>query len=246
MDTSRSGDCYPMTRRQTPEQEDPGQELISLLQEGCDCTVRLLQHTGLLERRVRMGANPADLLTLVQDIKFAIDDLLSLFRSVAAAVPSSASRARRAATESGAPRHAEVVDLGALVSRCLTAVRRRTRRTGVALVCDVASDLPAVTADAQRLEQVFSLLLEHLIGTGARGDLEVRVHWGEGRLVLDVYDAGRGVSREAYVALRQLVESLHATLVVTRELGVRSRVEFGFPAVATRANGADMSDRGTS
>ncbi len=243
MDTSRSGDRYPMTRRQTPEQEDPGQELISLLQEGCDCTVRLSQHTGLLERRVRMGANPADLLMLVRDIRFAIDDLLALFRSVAAAVPSPASRARRAATESGAPRHAEVVDLGALVSRCLTAVRRRT---GVALVCDVASDLPAVTADAQRLEQVFSLLLEHLIGTGARGDLEVRVHWGEGRLVLDVYDAGRGVSREAYVALRQLVESLHATLVVTRELGVRSRVEFGFPAVATRAHGADMSDRGTS
>lgn len=235
-----------MTMRQTPKQEE--QDLASLLQQGQDYVTRLSQHACLLERRIRMGANAADLLMLVQDIRFAIDDLLTLLRTITVAVPPPASREQSAitTTERGASRQAEVVRLGPLVSRCLHAVRRRMRRTGVALVCDVAADLPAVTADAQRLEQVFSLLLEHVMGTGAKGDLEVRVYWGEGRLVLDVYDAGRGVSRETYAALRQLLEPLHATFVVTRELGVRSRVEFGFPAVALEANGAGVQGGGTS
>jgi signal transduction histidine kinase len=225
-------------RQHIPEQEDPGERNpVSLLQEGQDRIARLSQHLCLLERRLRLGADPADLLVLAQDIKFAIDDLRTLFQSVSATVASPTSQTSSpAATEAVTSLRAEGIDLSHLFSRCVNAVRQRAKRTGVALVCDIASDLPSVTADPKRLEQVFSLLLGNMVSTGGRGSLEVRVCWNEGVLVVDVYDAGRGISMETYVALRKLVEAMDGTIRVARELGVRSRVEFMFPPVQGKAN----------
>ena len=232
-------------RQHTPEQEDQSEtNLVSLLREGQNRTSRLSQHACLLERRLRLGADPADLLVLVQDIKFTVDDLQSLFRSVLHVTASSPDGAHSSAgaTEGDtvAPLRIEVIELGRLFSHCVNSVQRQTRRAGVSLLCDIAPDLPTVTTDPEKLEQIVSLLLGHMVGASGKGGLEVRVYWSEDALVIDVYDAGRGLSKETYVALRRLVKALHGAIVVTRELGVRSRVELGFPSAQVEVTGVDM------
>jgi hypothetical protein len=79
-----------------------------------------------------------------------------------------------------------------------------------------------------------------VVRISGKGDLEVRVCWTEGILVIDIYDSGRGISKETYVAVRGLIERLHGTLRVTQELGRCSRVELSFPPVPTTANGTSQ------
>jgi hypothetical protein len=72
-------------RRADPS--DHGEEdLMPLLQKGQDDARRLCQHVCLLERRLRLGADPADLLQIVHTIKFTGEDLQALFQSVVQAV----------------------------------------------------------------------------------------------------------------------------------------------------------------
>jgi signal transduction histidine kinase len=230
----------PHTQHAT-EQEDRGKDdLVSLLQEGQSTADRVLLHSGLLQRRLQLGADPADLLQIVHAIQFAIEDLQTLLRSALQAVtlvpgpvPTTAE-----ATEASKPLRTTVVDLRALLTRCAESIRQRAQQRGVSMLCDIAPDLSSLTTDPERLAQVFSLLLEQAVGASSKGGVEVRVCWADGALVIDVYDAGRGISTETYVSLHNLVGSLHGTLVVTRELGVRSRVELAFPPTVARGNGA--------
>jgi signal transduction histidine kinase len=130
--------------------------------------------------------------------------------------------------------------LSPLLTCCVASVRQRAKRRGISLLCDIASDLPALTTDPAVLAQVFSVLLEHAVGAGGKGGLEVRVRWTEDILVIDIYDAGRGISKETYVAVRDLIDKLQGTLKVTQELGRRSRVELSFPPAAVQGNGAPV------
>lgn len=217
-----------------------GVDLLSFLQEGQDNAQRLSLHACLLERRLRGGAEPADLLVLVQDIKFAVEELQALFRATVQAVQPMPNDVQSAvkSTAAVAPLRAEVVDLHSLLTRCAESIRQRTQRRGVFLLCDISPDLPSLTTDPEKLAQVFSLLLEHAVGAGGKEGLEVHVRWAEGTLVVDIYDAGRGISTETYVSLHNLVGSLQGTLVVTRELGTRSRVELSLPPTPVWGNGA--------
>jgi hypothetical protein len=79
-----------------------------------------------------------------------------------------------------------------------------------------------------------------VVRASGKGGLEVRVRWTEGILVIDIYDAGRGISKETYVAVRDLIKRLHGTLKVTQELGRWSRVELSFPPAPTTGNGASQ------
>ena len=142
------------------------------------------------------------------------------------------------ATAASEPRRVEVVDLRAFLTHCAESIRQRAERRGVSVLFGISPDLPSVTTDPERLAQVFSLLLEQTVGASGKGGVGVHVCWVEGALVVDLYDAGRGISTETYVSLNNLVGSLRGTLVVTRELGVRSRVELAFPPAPARGNGA--------
>jgi signal transduction histidine kinase len=222
--------------------------LLTLLQNGEDSTQRLALHTCLLERRLRGEAEPADLLLLVQDIKFAVEELQALLRAAVHTVkPAHGDRGGTAhAPAMIAPLQTAVVELGSLFTCCVASIRQRAKRRGISLLCDVASDLPALATDPAVLAQVFSVLLEHAVRTSGKGGLEVRVRWTAGILVVDIYDAGRGISKETYVAVRDLIARLHGTLTVTQELGRRSRVELAFPPAAVQGHGAPVISPATN
>lgn len=227
--------------QRTAAQEDLGEkDLAALLQEGQNTTDRVLLHSCLLKRRLQLGADPADLLQIVHAIQFAVEDLQVLFRSAVQAVTPACNPVPTTAeaTVVSEPPHPEVIDLYSLLTRCVDSVRQRAQRRGVPLLCNIAPDLPQLTADPEKLAQVVSLLLEHAVAASDKDGLEVHVRWAEEALVIDVHDAGRGISTETYVVLHHLVGSLHGTLVVTRELGMRSRVALSFPSEPARGNGA--------
>ncbi len=233
----------PRHARRPTEQEGRGEvDLLSLLQQGQDNAQRLSLHACLLERRLRGEAEPADLLLLVQDIKFAVEELQALFRSAVQTVTPVLVDTRDAAHAPATitPLRTEVVELSPLLTRCAASVRQQAKRRGISLLCDIAFDLPSLTTDPEVLAQLFSLLFEHVIRASGKGGLEVHVRWTEGSLVIDIYDAGRGISKETYVAVRDLIERLQGTLRVTQELGGPSRVELWFPPAPTTGNGASQ------
>lgn len=205
--------------------------LLNLLQEGQGTANRLFLHAGLLKRRLQAGADVVDLVQLVQAIQFATEDLQALFRAAVQAVTPTANRVSTGAEASpgSKPMPTEVIDLRTLLSRCAESVRQRAHNRGVSLRCTLAPDLPSLVTDPEKVAQVFSLLLDHAVAACGKGPLEVQVRWTAGALVVDVYDAGRGISQETYVSLLTLIGSLRGTLVVTREFGKRSSVEFSFP-----------------
>ncbi len=232
----------PRAQRTAAEEDCGADHLVSLLQEGQHTADRALLHSCLLQRRLQLGANSADLLQVVHAIRFAIEDLQGLLRSAVQAVtpaPEPVPTAGEAPAASEAPR-AEVIGLRAFLTRCAESIRQRAQRRGVSLLFDIAPDLPSLTTDPEKLAQVFTLLLEQAVGASGREGLEVRVRWAAGALVVDIYDAGRGISTETSVSLHNLVGSLHGILVVTRELGMRSRVELSLPSAAAQGNGAPV------
>lgn len=224
------------TRHITNQDDDGGEQLLALLQRGQDNAHRLSQHTCLLERRLRGGAEPADLLLLVQDIKFTVEELQTLLQSAEQAVAPARTSAMGTADgrESGAPARRQRVELGPLLTHCVAAARQRLHGNGAPVLFHISSDLPVLTTDLEMAAHIFSLLFEHALTASGREGREVRVQWTNETLVVDIDDDGRGLAQESYTRLRQLVERLDGMFKVSHELGQRSRVELTFsPAAAS-------------
>lgn len=235
----------PLRAQRAPDQGEQSEEdLMALIQKGQDDARRLSSHVCLLERRLRLGADPADLLLIVHAIKFTSEDLQALFQSVVqvrAFVPTAATGTVDATER---PLCAESVDLKALFTRCIASAQQQARHRGASLLCAIAPDLPSLTTDPKMLAQIFSLLLEHAARVGGNDGLEIRVCWTDGVLVIDVYDAGRGIAKETYATLQKLVGRLQGTVVVSRELGMRSRVELSLPSMPAQGGGTTAAHRG--
>lgn len=222
--------------RHTATHDDDDGQSLALLQQGQDNVHRLSQHACLLERRLRGGGEPTDLLLLVQDIKFAIEELHTLLQAAAQAVAPARTSAVRTidGRERCAPARRQRVELGSLLAHCAVAARQRLHGNGASVRCHIPSDLPVVTTDPETATHIFSLLFEHALRVNGREEREVRVQWTKETLVVEIDDTGRGIARETYARLRQLVEHVDGTLRVSHELGQWSRVELTFsPAAAT-------------
>jgi len=222
------------TRHTTNQDDDGGEQLLALLQQGQDNAQRLSQYACLLERRLRKGAEPADLLLFVQDIKFTVEELQTLLQSAEQAVTPAQTSAVRTADgrESHAPARRQRVELGPLLTHCVAAARQRLHGNGAPVLFHISSDLPILTTDPETVAHIFSLLFEHALTASGREEREVRVQWINETLVVDIDDAGRGLAQESYMRLRQLVEQLDGTFRVLHELGQRSRVELTFAPAA--------------
>jgi signal transduction histidine kinase len=227
--------------RHTTIQDDDGREqLPALLQRGKDNTYRLSQHVCLLERRLRGGGEPTGLLLLVQDIKFAVEELHTLLQSAEQAVARARTSAVRTADgrERRAPAQRQRAELGPLLTHCVATARQRLYGNSAPVRCHIPSDLPVVTADPETVAHIFSLLFEHALRASGREEREVRVQWTKETLVVDIDDAGRGIAQETYARMRQLVEQMDGTLRVSHELGQRSRVELTFLPVPASGSAA--------
>ena len=235
------------TRHTTNQDDDGGEHLLALLQQGRDNAHRLSQHTCLLERRLQGDAKPADLLLLIQDIKFTVEELQTLLQSAEQAVTPAQTRAVRTADgrESHAPARRQRVELGPLLTHCVAAARQRLHGNGEPVLFHISSDLPILTTDPKTVARIFSLLFEHALTASDREEREVHVQWINETLVVDIDDAGRGLTQESYTRLRQLVEQLDGTFKVLHELGQRSRVELTFAPAAANERSTRRSQRYT-
>ena len=82
-----------------------------------------------------------------------------------------------------------------LVHAAVTAARSRYAAKGVALSDEVAADVPAVTADPERMGQVLGNLLDNALRhTPAGGQVDVRLHGDAGGVQITVADTGDGIA----------------------------------------------------
>ena len=89
------------------------------------------------------------------------------------------------------------VDVAGLLATVVDTVRPAAQARRIELHVDVAPDLPALSADPARLQQViWNLLANALKFTGERGHVELRA-WAAGdRVTLQVKDDGAGIAPE--------------------------------------------------
>lgn len=89
------------------------------------------------------------------------------------------------------------VDVGAIICDAGALSEARARHRNIVLSTDVPSDLPAVTADADRLRRVVLNLLDNALKfTPGEGQVTLAVTKRERELEISVEDTGRGMSQE--------------------------------------------------
>ncbi len=92
--------------------------------------------------------------------------------------------------------HLEPVDLEELVGRTLRRLEALARGRSVVLEARIPADLPPARADAARIEQVLTNLVENAIKHGAGGHVLVQAQAADRELRLRVTDRGSGISPE--------------------------------------------------
>jgi signal transduction histidine kinase len=91
----------------------------------------------------------------------------------------------------------EVTDVSSLIGRVLTNVATRAQSEGISIVTDLASDLPLVSVDSQRIGQVISNLVDNALRHSAEGGtVTVRTRLAAEAVQVDVVDQGPGLSPE--------------------------------------------------
>jgi two-component system sensor histidine kinase BaeS len=93
--------------------------------------------------------------------------------------------------------HVGVADLGRLAQRTVNGFELQAKAVNVALTTDIPAQLPPVTIDAPRIEQVLSILLENALRhTRDGGQIRVALQRVDGEAWLSVQDTGEGISPE--------------------------------------------------
>jgi signal transduction histidine kinase len=90
--------------------------------------------------------------------------------------------------------HRSALDMGALVQRSVEDFQLQARAADVQLTTEAPAQLPAVTADASRIEQVLGILLDNALRhTPAGGQVTVQLRHVNGESRLSVCDTGEGI-----------------------------------------------------
>jgi signal transduction histidine kinase len=88
-------------------------------------------------------------------------------------------------------------DLTTVACSAISLASARARRLGITLVLDMPDELPPVTGDRDRLQQVLVNLLDNALrATAVGGEVVVRGRGGEQEVTLTVLDSGRGLTAE--------------------------------------------------
>jgi signal transduction histidine kinase len=93
--------------------------------------------------------------------------------------------------------HRSEVDLTAVARSAASLADEKANRLGVALIPDLPPDLPPVSGDADRLQQVTVNLLDNALkATPAGGTVHILAEGNETDVTLTVRDTGRGLTAE--------------------------------------------------
>ena len=174
---------------------------------GISITVQVMQR-HLLEQSARSGEDDF-LSSNLADLKLEIDRLGALlndFRSLA----------RR-------PRlHVAPIDLGALVDEVLKMLSSEAESSGVEVAQKILPDLPVLSADSERLKQVFLNLFKNAIeAMPSGGKLTVSALAQERDIIMNIADTGSGIPEGVDIFQPFITTKAHGTgvgMAVVREL----------------------------
>jgi signal transduction histidine kinase len=93
------------------------------------------------------------------------------------------------------------IDVGEVVARATAATAALFEQTGLALVIDLAGDLPATRGDHDRLIQVLINLLSNAVKFTPSGSVTVSARLGAGEIVVAVADTGIGIAPEDHARI---------------------------------------------
>ena len=86
------------------------------------------------------------------------------------------------------------LDLGQLIRQTVKDFKVQAVATGVQLTSQIATEMPATTADATRIEQVLGILLDNALRhTPTGGQISVNLRQAGGEIWLSVIDTGEGI-----------------------------------------------------
>ncbi len=152
--------------------------------------------------------------------------------------------------------HESIIDVADLIDHSVSLVALRARQAGVAILTDVARDLPHLRADERKVRQALLNLMTNAVKfTPSGGQVQIRARLADNLLCLEVEDTGIGMSRadipralspfvqiDSAINRRQagtglglpltkrLVEAHGATFDLKSEIGVGTAVSVAFPA----------------
>jgi len=87
----------------------------------------------------------------------------------------------------------EAVDIKGLINSVLQGFEKNARDKGLKLIFDMRDDLPAVTADRVRLEQVIVNLVDNAIKYTNQGEVKISARKEDNAMRIDVEDTGIGI-----------------------------------------------------
>lgn len=91
------------------------------------------------------------------------------------------------------PLKLEPVDVKALIINVIQGFEKNARDKGLKLTADISDDIPSVTADRVRLEQVMVNLIDNAIKYTNSGAVRVAANMADNMLKVDVEDTGIGI-----------------------------------------------------
>lgn len=91
------------------------------------------------------------------------------------------------------PLKLEQVDVKALIINVIQGFEKNARDKGLKLTADISDDIPSVTADRVRLEQVMVNLIDNAIKYTNSGAVRVAANMADNMLKVDVEDTGIGI-----------------------------------------------------
>jgi signal transduction histidine kinase len=102
--------------------------------------------------------------------------------------------------------HVQPVKLDEVIKGAISTVEPTMNGDSVRIIREIASDLPALNTDREKLRQILLNLLDNAVKFTDRGEIKVMASQQNGALKLTVSDTGIGIEKEE---LKQIFEEFH-------------------------------------
>ena len=102
--------------------------------------------------------------------------------------------------------HVEPVKVNEVIQGAISTIESTLNGANVRIIREIASDLPALNTDREKLRQILINLLDNAVKFTDRGEIKIAASQQNGSLQLVVSDTGIGIEKEE---LNQIFEAFH-------------------------------------